>query len=477
MVHLADQNGKPEALASISLSITGGGTLNGKTTVTTDANGNATFSGLSVNQAGSFTLTASVQGTSSPSIAAVKSQSFTVTVGDATIVNFVSQPPATVLVGSPFSVQAQLLDKFGNGVSNAVVNLTISAGTLKGQASLTTDANGLANFTGLSDLTVGKQLSLTVKAGKLSSTSLPFNLVATTATSLAFTTQPPATVVAGSTFKVVAQVTDAFGNALSVANVPVTLTVSSGKLRGVLTVKTNAAGQAIFTNVSDTVANAKATLTASAADLTNIVSKSFAVTAATAAELTFANQPRATQAGSILKPIIVKVTDKFGNPVAGVAVTLKASSGKLAGTVTVKTNAAGEAIFNDLSDTVANAKVTLTASAANLKSIVSEPFAITAAAAAKLAFVTQPTATKAGSVLKPVAVKVTDKFGNPVAGIAVTLTASSGKLNGTVTVKTNAAGEAIFNNLSDSTVDGELHLTASAAGLASILSNPFNIHK
>ncbi|ALI97708.1 Ig-like domain repeat protein [Rufibacter tibetensis] len=102
-------------------------------------------------------------------------------------------------------------------------------------------------------------------------------------------------------------------------------------------------------------------------------------------------------------------------------------------------------------------------------------------AAAKLAFVQQPTNANAGATISPVTVQVQDKFGNFVSttrSISLSIN-NSGTLAGTTTVTSNSNGLANFNDFRVTTA-GKYRLTAGSAeptpGLTSPPSSEFTIN-
>lgn len=205
-----------------------------------------------------------------------------------------------------------------------------------------------------------------------------------------------------------------------------------------------------------------------------------------AASLAFSTQPGGAVAGSPLGPQpAVTIKDQDGNTLTTYngAVTLALGAnpggGTLAGTLTV--NAVnGVASFTNLSINKAGVGYTLVASAASLQAI-SGPFSITAGPAAKLIFSAQP---GSGIVNLPLsqqpAVTALDAYNNTVTGFsgAVTLAIGAnpggGALSGTATVNA-VGGVATFSGLKISKAGVGYTLAASATGLTSAISAPFNI--
>lgn len=101
----------------------------------------------------------------------------------------------------------------------------------------------------------------------------------------------------------------------------------------------------------------------------------------------------------------------------------------------------------------------------------------------KLGFTSQPTWAAPGAIMNPVVVQVQSAGGSAVASngvlVTLTLTSGSGTLGGTTTRATDAAGRAIFDDLSIDQEGNDKQLTASAsgpgAGLAPAVSSLFAI--
>ena len=111
------------------------------------------------------------------------------------------------------------------------------------------------------------------------------------------------------------------------------------------------------------------------------------------------------------------------------------------------TNGAGQVVFSNLVEDLAGT-YSLTASATGLTNVSSNSFTITAATAAKLAYLSQPSSTTAGTILSSVTVQVTDKFGNAVTGSTIGIATTAGALSsGTTPLTSNALGEVVFSNL------------------------------
>src|SRR6266545_4469229 len=178
----------------------GSGTLSGTATVNA-VNGIATFSGLSIDKAGTgYTLVAS-----SGTLTSATSAGFDVAAPVVTQVAFTVQPTnATAGVALSPAIQVELRDASGNRVTIArdAVSLTIAGGppgaTLVGTTTVNA-VNGVATFSGLSIDRAGTGYTLVATSGAVSgATSAAFDIIAAPPVSqLAFTVQPT-TATAGS---------------------------------------------------------------------------------------------------------------------------------------------------------------------------------------------------------------------------------------------------------------------------------------
>src|SRR5205823_12472300 len=147
----------------------------------------------------------------------------------------------------------------------------------------TTDASGLATFSGLaiSGPTGSYTLSF-VAAGLTPAVSGTITVGAGVATQLTLTTQPSTTAQSGVAFarQPVVQLRDAAGNAVSQAGVTVTAAIATGggTLGGTLTAATSGSGVASFTNLAITGAAGDRTLSFSATGLTAATSGTITLT-------------------------------------------------------------------------------------------------------------------------------------------------------------------------------------------------------
>jgi hypothetical protein len=253
VVHVTDASTNPVAGATVTLSkdatSTGAGSLSGCSTPTTNASGDATFSGCKINTIGTYVLratTGSVFGLSS---------SLAVAAGAPATVTF-STPPSGASGGTAFTTQpvVHVVDAGANVVPGASVTLSkdatsTGAGSLSGCNTPTTNATGDATFTGCSVNTIGIYV-LRATSGAAFGLSSSLTVIVGPPTTVTFTTQP-AGASGGTAFTTqpVVRVVDAGGNAVTPTTVTLTKDVSStgqGSLSG-CNVPTTASGNATFT--------------------------------------------------------------------------------------------------------------------------------------------------------------------------------------------------------------------------------------
>ena len=499
-VAVEDANGNVETTdnaTTVSLAIgtnPAGGTLTGGSAVTV-AKGIATFSGLSINTAGTgYTLTAS----STPSRTAATSAAFNVTPGAPTKLGFV-QGPSNTAAGAAITPAVTVAVEDANGnvetTDNATtVSLAIgtnpAGGTLTGGSAVTV-AKGIATFSGLSINTAGTGYTLTASStpSRTAATSAAFNVTPASTgppTKLAFV-QGPSNVAAGAaiTPAVTVAVEDANGNVETTDNATtVSLAIGTNPAGGTLTggsAVTVAKGIATFSGLSINTAGTGYTLTASSTpSRTAATSAAFNVTPGAPTKLGFVQGPSNTAAGAAITPAVtVAVEDANGNvettdnaTTVSLAIGTNPAGGTLTGGSAV-TVAKGIATFSGLSINTAGTGYTLTASSTPSRTAAtSAAFNVTPASTGpptKLAFVQGPSNVAAGAAITPaVTVAVEDANGNvettdnaTTVSLAIGTNPAGGTLTGGSAV-TVAKGIATFSGLSINTAGTGYTLTASS---------------
>ena len=483
----------------VSLSLkTGTGTLGGTLSGTIAAGTNqVTITGVTYTKAETGVVITATR-TSGDTLTAGDSTAFTVNPGTATKLAFSIQLGNSTAGGSiagPPTVVVQ--DSLGNTVTSSTASITVAIGTNPGGGTLsgTTAKNASGGVASFSDLSIDKSgagYTLTASAtGLTGPTSSAFNITAAAASKLVFTTQPTSA-TAGSVIGAPPTVTiqDNFGNTVTSSTASITIAIGTNPGGGTLsgtTTKSALSGVATFTDLSINKATTGYTLTASSTGLTGATSSAFNINAGAAAALVFSTQPGNAAAGSAISgPPTITVQDSFGNPVTSstasitVAIGTNPGGGTLSGTLS-KNAAAGVASFTDLSIDKTGAGYTLTAAATGLTGATSASLNISAGAAAKLAFTTQPGNAAAGTNIPgPPTVTVQDNFGNTILSSTISITVAigtnpgGGTLSGTTT-KNTVSGAASFTDLGIDKAANGYTLTASATGLTGAATATFNI--
>ena len=476
-VRIADQYGNPVAGISVTFAIgSGGGSVTGAN-ATSAVNGVATIGSWKLGTAaGAKTLTASSTGlTNSPitfNATAVAGSAGSMAVNDgegqsATVNTTVATAPSVLVT-----------DALGNPVSGISVTFAVATG-----AGSVTGANRITGADGIA--TVGSwQLGTTSGAGgnTLSVTSTGLPSVTFNATGLADTAvnldpnagdSQSATVDTNVAVAPAVAVTDAYGNPVS--GVAVTFAVGSGggSATGLSRI-TGANGVATVGSWKLGTGSGANTLTATSAGLAGSpVTFNATGTPDTATTLAVngGNNQSATVDTNVATAPSVKATDQFGNGVPSVSVTFAVGSGGGSATGgSATTNASGVAAVGSWKLGQTAGANTLTASSTGLAgSPVTLNATGTAAAAANLTAVSGDgqSATVNTTVSTAPSVRVTDTFGNPVAGTSVTFAIGSG--GGSVTggsATTNASGVAAVGSWTLGTGAGANTLTANSTGLS-----------
>ncbi len=354
---------------SVALSIDSGPTgaaITGTTSATV-TNGTASMGNVTLDVAGTYTLTVS-----GAKLTPVNTLSISVA-PQSTVAALVieQQPPASVQAGTTFGLEVAGEDQFGNStpltgqVALALSNNPGNA-TLGGTTTVTA-SKGVAQFSGLTIGTVGT--GYTIVATSPSVTSATTNGISVTnaaATRLVIppSGEPPASEPAGQAFSIVVDAEDPYGNIDPSFTGTVTLAQPSS-LIGTTSVKAQG-GVATF---SDLVINTAGTyqIQATSSPLTPATSTSLTVTgSAQGSLLVWAAEPPGQVIHNAAFGVTVDVKDQFGNLETGysgsVTVALQANPGDaiLHGTTTVNVSG-GVATFSELSINVVANNYTLVA--------------------------------------------------------------------------------------------------------------------
>ena len=347
----------------------------------------------------------------------------------------------------PNPLVVQVNDAAGSPISGVTVNFAVTNGSATlGAASAVTDSSGRAQVTVPLGLTAG---SGTVAAAVSGVPAAVFNFTVQPgpAASLSMVSGNNQSAMAGATLAnpLIVRVSDQYGNAVPGASVSFAVTAGGGTV-GSSPVATGANGQAQTAWTLGSAAGGQ-TVQASCGGLAPL---SFSATALAAASLEIVSgNSQAGMVGSTLAaPLVVKVADQFNNPLPGAAVSFSiVSGGGSLGSPSATANGSGHA-QSTLTLPTAAGTVRVRASAAGVSAPVEFTITATAAAAASLAIISgNNQAAVAGSVLPlPLLMKVSDQYGNPVAGVVVAFEVTSG--GGSVSqasVTTGSNGQAQVN--------------------------------
>ncbi len=407
--------------------------------------------------------------------------------------------PSGSRLADPVVVQAQ--DAEGNGVPRETITWVPSSGGSVSPRSSVTDAEGkasttwtLASAAGANTLTAAG-FGATIQFHATGSSRAPETITPLSPTSFTGTAGQP--VATGQRPSV--RVSDSQGN--PVQGVSVSFTVAQGG--GAISDASGSGNQVFIPTGSDGTATVSGWTLGSTSETNVVMARasraggselggspvSFTATAqaGSAARIVFGQQPRSSSAGSsIAPPVTVIIQDQNGNPVTSstATVTLGLSnnpgSGTLSGTRS-GTPVNGVVQFADLSIDRSGSGYTLVAHSTGVPDVFSAAFDIQAAAAAHLAFLTQPSNVAAGAfIAPPLQVAIQDPNGNTVSSagdsIRLSLNPASGNLGGTVAVKA-VNGVATLGQVSVGGAGYGYTLTAIApyAPLISATSSAFNV--
>jgi hypothetical protein len=475
-----------------------GAMLNGSLTMVTvqAVNGVATFSPITLDTAGSYTLTAS---DASDNLTNATSGTFTVAPGSAFKLGFPATPSAAAVgVAISPAVVVDVEDQFGNVVSSTdsiTISVATGTGTLNGTTTVSA-AGGAATFSNLSLSSAGTY-SLTATDNTNSNltpaTSGTFTVGAATASKLVFATTSGSGIAGNAISPSITVDVENIGNTIvgtdnSTVTLGISTQTSTGTLSGTLTAQA-VNGVATFSNV---VLNTSGNYTFSATDgtLTAATSGTFSIAAANASQLVFVAHPGSASANTVISPaIVVDVEDQFGNIVAGNTTSVTISKATGPGTLSGTTEVAainGVATFSNL-ELSASGTYILAASESGLTAGTSGNLVVNpqgpTLTPSKLVFAStgQPLSTQVDAPLDIVTVYV-ETSKNQVVTIdssTVTLSIHSGAkgavLAGTVTA-TAVNGTATFSGLSINEQGAfTLRASDSTAKVAAATSKSFSL--
>ncbi|MEO8200807.1 MAG: invasin domain 3-containing protein [Gemmatimonadota bacterium] len=469
-VRLVDEFGNPIAGKDIAWSAQNGTVSS--SAITTGADGRAAVEWTAGMNPGTQHVTATFPGVvGSPSIFTA-----TATLGAPPRLVLLIQPSETAASGVPFVQQpeVQLQDNLGNPIlqSGVPVTSTIATGggTLGGAATVTTNANGIAQFANLFIAGVtGTRTIIFAAAGHTSATSADIDVMASAPSPTQSTvTSSPGTITASngsSSSTVTVTARDASGNPVSGATIVLAATGSGNHFTqpGL----TDGSGVATGT-LSSTVSGAKV-ITATADNIVLNQSPTVTVNAGASDPAGTTATVPASGTSSSVSTITVTVKDAFGNAVTsgGAAVSVLVTG---ANTATASVSDHGNGIYTAVytptlagSDAIA---ITL-----NGSPISGNPFSSTinpgtiSGSLSTLAAVPSTIAASTGSSPSAISVTARDAAGNFVSGATVVL-AASGTGNSLMQPAVPTSVSGVATGSLSSTIAGGRSVTATINGVA-----------
>lgn len=502
VVRVVDQFGNGVALQGVAFrrtvgqgTLAGSGTFTGPDSVVTQTD--------SLGRARAVLTLGTVAGANAVQVSATVGTPLTFTAtgapGAPVVLEYIVQPTGTTS-GSAITpaMQVMLRDVFGNRVTAATntVSLTVLGGTpgtgLVGNPSVAASA-GLAVFANVALDHAGSGFRLIATAAGLTpDTSVTFNVSAGAADHVGFTVQPSnGTAGTANSPAIVVTIMDALGNRVETAANLVSLTLATVPVPGATvfgTVQVPAVnGIAVFNDVRFNKATPGYQLAAGASEVAISATSTFFTIAAGVPK----RLERISQAGQngvtgqpLAEPFVIAVRDTFDNLVVGDTVQYSVvsgggsfggasftrvattSQGQAAALLTL--GGAGTTVIEARSLRLADSVVTFTASATP--------------AGLHLTFTVQPSNATGGTAMAP-QVRVEVRDGSNVlqnVSTIVTLAITSGTgtpgaaLGGTFQAQA-VNGVVVFPNLSVDRAGTGYTLTATATGVTSDVSTPFNI--
>lgn len=437
VVAILDADNQPVTQVDVTVSIASGvGTLDGTTTVSTDAAGRATYGNLTIRgPTGPRTLRF---GVSDPVLEIV---SAAVQVGAGAANQLVGNEPLAYqgTVNSPVSPAPSVLvrDEAGNPVPGVAITFAADRDGSVSPSTVITNELGVARVT---SWTLGRSSGVrySLRAGIRSGGSDPVAFSATAgagaAGKLDLKVQPSPTAQSGAPFsrQPVIQVADELGNPAPQSGVAITATLLSGPAGELqhASATTNSSGLATFADLSLTGLIGDYRLSFSTATLAGVASDPISVAAGPPSRLALpaSLSPDARSRVPLSPQPSIQLQDASGNPVAQSGVEIRASiasgEGTLGGQASAVTNDQGRADYTDLAIVGGPGARTLRfAGTTPVSEVLSGT--ITLPSVAAISNPTPPAPVVVGTrLVSPLSWTLVDAANQPVADAPVTITVS-----------------------------------------------------
>ena len=411
-VKVTDANGN--TLAGQAVSVLAGNSATVASTVTTKPDGTVEIS-VTSQTAGTSTVTASINSSSLS-----RNVTFVADVSTAKIADLVVIQDNSVADGAMANtLRMRVTDAFGNTLGGQTVSVTADNSAMVA-STVITGPDGTVEIS-VTSQTAG--ISIVTASINNSSLSRDVTFVADvrTAKIADLVVIKDGSEADGSTANTLrARVTDAFGNALAGQAVSV---MAGNSATVTPTVTTQSDGTVEFSVTSQTAGTSTVTASINSSSLSRDVTFIADVRTAQIAVLEV-TQDYAVADGSTANTLRARVTDAFGNALAGQTVSVTAGNGATV-SPTVITGPDGTVEISVTSQTAGASTVTASINSSSLSRNVTFVADVRTAQIAVLE-VTQDYAVADGSTANTLRARVTDAFGNALAGQTVSVTAGNG---------------------------------------------------
>lgn len=321
VIQVTDADGNPVQGQLINFRVTsGGGSVYAGSSLTND-NGEARERWtLGTDAAAAQTLEARAVDNATGAPLVFATFSATAVAGPASSLEMLAGDAQNGTIGqtTPTAPSVRVRDQYGNPVGGATVVFAVtSGGGAVSAPSVVTGANGIASVAWTLGTTAGAQ-SLTATVSGIA--PVAFTATAAPAGAVRLSTPiGPATAQPGVDIQVTTTLLDAYGNQVPQAGVSVTITngTGGGTLAGTTTVATDGSGVAHFTIQINALAGPH-TLVVSSPGLTGATSANIQVVTGPALVIQkVSGDAQVDTIQAFLQPLVVRVTDAGGNPIAG----------------------------------------------------------------------------------------------------------------------------------------------------------------
>ena len=443
-VRVTDANGN--ALAGQTVSVTAGNGATVAPTVTTQPDGTVEIS-VTSQTAGTSAVTASINSSSQS-----RDVTFIADVSTAQIASLeVTQDNAVADGAMANTLRARVTDAFGNTLGGQTVSVLADNGATTAPTVIT-EPDGTVEISVTSQTAGVSAVTATIN-NSTASQNVMFIADVRTAKIADLVVIKDGSEADGSTANTLrARVTDAFGNTLGGQTVSV---LADNGATVASTMTTQPDGTVEISVTSQTAGTSTVTATINNSTLSQNVMFIADVSTAQIAMLEV-TQDNAVADGAMANTLQVKVTDAFGNALAGQTVSVMAGNGATTAP-TVTTQPDGTVEISVTSQTAGTSAVTASINSSSLSRNVTFVADVRTAKIASLE-VTQDNSVADGAMANTLRVKVTDAFGNALNGQTVSVMADNG-----ATVAPTVITEP------DGTV--EISVTSQTAGISAVTAS------